>query len=414
MSSAYAIAAVTSFMEYRLQKSIVAHEAYFGRNPTSTVSAVPPDSVQEENLINVFMYNVSPNQAWRNADMPVRNSRGDKTARQPLALNLHYLVSAHSKHDFESDAMLGIVMQALHEVPFISRETLRENFISPEYIDGEYAGLQTLISDAGLSKQIEQVKITPEYLSIEDLSKLWSAFQTNYRPSIGYLATVVLIEAEIPAVHPLPVLNRDIDVKPDLLPSTPMINALDRQIVVVGETVEISGYNLLSNETGGKVRLVADDDTEIEYDLPNSNNQKVKFELAGDDLKVALYKLSVVVGENGRGPLESNQQPLVVAPKIDSIGYEKNNNGTKKITLEVTPKVYSSQKVSLVLGDIETLYRFEENVTSDGELVFVFEEEALAAGNYWVRLRVDGIESQLINNSVTPPVFDEDMKVEVT
>jgi hypothetical protein len=36
------------------------------------------------------------------------------------------------------------------------------------------------------------------------------------------------------------------------------------------------------------------------------------------------------------------------------------------------------------------------------------------AGDYWTRLRVDGIDSMLVDRSKTPPVFDPTQKVTVT
>ena len=51
----------------------------------------------------------------------------------------------------------------------------------------------------GLADQLEQIKITPEYLSTEEMSKLWTAVQSHYRPTAAYMATVVLIESTLPA-----------------------------------------------------------------------------------------------------------------------------------------------------------------------------------------------------------------------
>ena len=36
---------------------------------------------------------------------------------------------------------------------------------------------------SGLADQIEQIKITPSYLSTEAMSNLWMAFSTPYRPT---------------------------------------------------------------------------------------------------------------------------------------------------------------------------------------------------------------------------------------
>ena len=45
-------------------------------------------------------------------------------------------------------------------------------------------------------------------MSSDEMSKLWSAIQSHYRPSAAYHVSVVLIEGNGPRVSPLPVLSR--------------------------------------------------------------------------------------------------------------------------------------------------------------------------------------------------------------
>ena len=51
-------------------------------------------------------------------------------------------------------------------------------------------------------------------MGTEEVSKLWSAFQSRYRPSAPYVASVVLIEAKRPTRAPLPVRERKLYVAP--------------------------------------------------------------------------------------------------------------------------------------------------------------------------------------------------------
>jgi hypothetical protein len=39
---------------------------------------------------------------------------------------------------------------------------------------------------------------------------------------------------------------------------------------------------------------------------------------------------------------------------------------------------------------------------------------SVAAGEYFARLRIDGVDSFLVDHSVSPPVFDQTQKVTVT
>ena len=52
------------------------------------------------NQINVFLYQVLPDAAWRNRDMP-RQMRPGETGHPPLPLVLYYLLTAYS--DDEDD-----------------------------------------------------------------------------------------------------------------------------------------------------------------------------------------------------------------------------------------------------------------------------------------------------------------------
>jgi hypothetical protein len=50
-------------------------------------------------------------------------------------------------------------------------------------------------------------------------------------------------------------------------------------------------------------------------------------------------------------------------------------------------------------------------IAQTGSLVFVFPE--LASGPQWLRLRVDGADSLLVNRAVTPPQFDTTQRMSI-
>jgi hypothetical protein len=75
-----------------------------------------------------------------------------------------------------------------------------------------------------------------------------------------------------------------------------------------------------------------------------------------------------------------------------------------------SPEVRPKQRAALLLGDREILA--EPHAAQTGTLTF--NAESLVAGDYFVRLRVDGVDSLLVNRAVTPPVFDPTQKVTVT
>src|SRR5262249_21332193 len=109
------------------------------------------------------------------------------------------------------------------------------------------------LTDNDLADQIERVRITPQPLSLDELSKLWMMFQTGYRISAGYQVSVVLIESTRPSRTPLPVLTRGKDdrgvtAQADLIPPFPTI--LDVKLpaqqvsVRLGDELTIVGHHL--------------------------------------------------------------------------------------------------------------------------------------------------------------------------
>src|SRR5262249_39124702 len=132
-----------------------------------------------------------PDAAWRNADLPGVNP--GEPAEPPLALTLSYLVTCYSDSDDDtiSHLMLGAAMSALNTAPVL-----------------DPTAIQHALSGNDLYLQAERVKVTLDTLDIEEISKLWTAFQTSYRISAAYTVSAVLIQNPAGATAPLPVLSR--------------------------------------------------------------------------------------------------------------------------------------------------------------------------------------------------------------
>ena len=187
-----------------------------------SVTSRPPDllktGVEEEAGLNLFLYHTSHNTTLRNHGLPAFDSRGDRVANPPLALDLHYLLMAYGKDEYQAEILMGYAMQLLHETPVLSRRSIQDSLsaipsfqVSGSILPPAYQALAA----ADLADQIELVKICPEPLSVEDLSKLWSAFQANhFRLTSGYTASVVLIQSRKSTRASLPVLKSNLYVMP--------------------------------------------------------------------------------------------------------------------------------------------------------------------------------------------------------
>ncbi len=414
MSSAYAIAGVTAVLQGIIERGVAAHGVGTAIGDDIVVSAVSPDRVNGgEPGLNLFFYQATPNTGWRNECLPSRNARAERITNQPLALNLHYLISANGTSDLYSEILLGSAMQTLHETPFFGRNDVRSLLSPPPLPDVDE--ILNVLDASGLADQLEQIKITPEYLSNEDMSKLWSAVQSNYRPSVAYVATVVLIEAEQPTRSPLPVLTRGIAVRADLIPPTPTIltiEYLDQQNVArLGEEVVIKGYHL--NGPNVRVQLLMQSEASI-ADFPisgDATNQRIAFNMPIDTTtwRCGIYQLSLIMDDDDGNAIESNRVPLIIAPQFSGFNATRNVDDSVTVDLTVGPEVHDNQTVSLILGQTQ---QFGEDFDGQtGNVSFVF--PVLPAGNYWARIRVDGIDNILINRGVTPPAFHPDQEVAV-
>jgi hypothetical protein len=214
MSTALAIAGVTAVLRDLLNDGLINHNVSGTLGNSVTVSVLAPDRVvpasgNETSQINLFLYLVTPNAGWRNEQLPSRDASGRlRLTNAPLALDLHYLLSVYSNGDLHAEILLGYAMQLLHEMPVLTRDAIRTALNpSPGVGTALPPALRALV-DSGLEDQVELIKLTPQYLNTEEMSKLWTAMQSHFRPTAAYAASVVLIQSRQPARAPLPVLSR--------------------------------------------------------------------------------------------------------------------------------------------------------------------------------------------------------------
>jgi hypothetical protein len=220
MSTALAIASVTAVLKNLLDNGMIDDQVTVSVGSVA-VSALAPDLIALDanagSRLNLFLYHVTPNQGWRNTSLPTRNTDGDRVANPPLALDLHYLLTAYAARDLHAEILLGHGMQVLHETPVLSRPAIRRALGAPDLVkdpDDSLPPELEALGASGLAEQVEAIKITPQMMGTEEVSRLWSAFQSRYRPSAPYVASVVLIEAQHSTRAPLPVRARKLYVAP--------------------------------------------------------------------------------------------------------------------------------------------------------------------------------------------------------
>jgi hypothetical protein len=323
-------------------------------------------------------------------------------------------------------------MQLLHETPVLTRDAIRKALTPPPPEAIELPAFAKTLADTGLADQVEQIKITPQALSTDEVMRLWMAFGASYRPSAAYLATVVLIESRQPGRSALPVRARTVKFtqfrgpridrvlsQAAAPPNAPI--AADRPILP-GDRLYLRGAGLFSEIA--KVRI-----GDQEIDPTNVTDSQVDVLIPANS-PAGVVGVSVVQHVKlGNPPVDrvgaaSNVAPIVLRPSVAMttanvtshvIGGSTLKSGDA--TLAISPAVGPSQQVVLLLneltapvGRLSRAYRFEAAPRTGpnpvNQVVTSFQD--VVAGDYLVRVQVDGAESVLDRDAtglfVTPKV----------
>ena len=95
-----------------------------------------PDLIQtgqdEAPQLNLFMYYASINPALRNLNQPSVDSSGNPISNPPLAINLHYLVTAYGANQYDPEILLAFAMQVFHRTPVVPASVIQSALHRPE------------------------------------------------------------------------------------------------------------------------------------------------------------------------------------------------------------------------------------------------------------------------------------------
>ena len=428
MSNTLAIAAVTAAMRNLLNTGIPAVDPGLSGLDVTTRS---PDAARENvsgASLNLFLYRTAVNAGWSNTDLP-RAVKPGETGYPPLALDLQYLITAYGPDGIDKDAVshqvLGSAMSVLHDHPVLGA-----------------AEIQGAIFPKDLGEQPERIRISWLPISVNDISRLWTAFQSQYRVSVAYEVTVVLIDSRRPARMPLPVLTRGPDdrgvmavtggapalqvIRP---PRSQPAGRLDEDLVVEGDhldaatvirfasmlpdplpVVELSRRPQQAGEPPGRfvVRLpgLADDPDALGRWAPG------------------FYAVTTTLQPAGLPPLVSNAIAFALAPGITvtpNAGAGVTAAPGTPLTVTCRPRAHPSQRVQLLFGDqlLEPTGFTNPDPASPAfqatPTTLTFTVPAVGTGVYTVRLRVDGVDSLPVTfaGDSQVPRFDPGQQVQV-
>ena len=410
MSNSLAIATVTETLRHAIYKAL----------PGSGVGGAHVTTVRLDNTtglpaagVNILLYQVTPNLAFQNTDLPTRRADGSLLRRPQAALDLHYLLTFYGEDaTLDQQRLLGATVLELHANPVLSRDIVRQvqNHV-------------TFLNESNLADQIDLVRVRPANLSLEEMNKLWMTFpNVDYILSVAYVAGVVLIETDDEPPGPaLPVLKRRVlavplglavidSVQPqpvDLSPPSPT------QITLIGSNLDPSDAVTFTSP-GATDPLIGT------VQPGTGGNQLVVTLPAGLHAGVNAVQLTqFAAGPSShsappRVVAQSNAAAFIIRPTISSI---TPGSPPGEVTVVVAPSVGPTQQVSLLLNQLagatpslafalaalprttetETLF-FDVSSIPPGSIPPEFaggQGGSIPAGVYLARVRVDGAESRL-------------------
>ena len=355
MSNHLAIATVTAGLRQTLSATV--GSAVPGAAVTTSLPDAPAQN-QPDPRVNLFLYQVTPNAARRNGDLPARNASGTLVQRTSVALDLHYLLTFYGDEtQLEPQRLLGAVVRTLHSQPVLSRPIIQSTITSPTF---------AFLATSDLGSASEPVRFTPTALALEELSKLWSVFlQTPYRLSIAYQGTVVCIEPDDSPSPALPVRARNLYAVPFRQPVIEQVlsqaaagQPVQDQPILPGFILVLAGQRL----SGASV-LVQIADVVLTPTADQIQDREIRVQLPAS-LRAGVHAVQVVQQQlMGTPPtphrgVESNVTAFVLHPTatataahVSSRTVDGVNVSTSDITVAFTPSVGNLQRVFLLLSE---------------------------------------------------------------
>lgn len=435
MSSFLAIGGVSATLQALLRDRM---ELPAGMLPTdlqvtvSTPQAEDDTQNVEPTRVNMFLYRATENGALKNQMIPGQGHPSEY-GHPPLSLVLHYMLTAYGANDdnglineTRAHFLLGSAMRVLHDYPVITDNLMTVN--SPP----------TQILHSSLRGEFEHIKLCLDPISLEDLSKVWTALTRPYRLSTAYTVSVVQIESRRIRTLAAPVLTRRIHLA---VSKRPQIADVYRTPVLPGEPIgdirvrvlqelTIDGENFRAARTWVKlgdlepigiqpafdrqIRIVIPDDTypaDFDHPLPRPIPAADRLRPGPRTVEVQTLKpTEVVEGGLDKGIVvmddrrqSSNQCVFLLVPEISGVNPPSvASGGFAGAVLTVTGRrLFQAGVKSVVLvGDVALPVQAPGPGGPQTDLSIQVSLSALGlttpptpAGTYPVRVMVNGVQS---------------------
>ena len=175
MSEFTAIRAVSKTLQGLLEEHVT-------NSPDPQLAGVPVELVSPRELrdaseppnppngISLWLYRVSRNPDLLNRPPEITNG---SVRRHPIPVDLYYLVSPIAANPDNEQALLGRILQVLNDHAIVRGTDLRDD----------------------LEDEETELRVTLETLSLEELTRIWSALDESYQLSVSYRVQVLAIDS---------------------------------------------------------------------------------------------------------------------------------------------------------------------------------------------------------------------------
>lgn len=181
MSVAFAVAACTAFLKTHIENYLARLGAVALLGADVVVSTLPPDRIpvgsEERPQLNIFLYHIAPNAALR------------QVRQAGVSVDLSYLISAYGASDLQHEVLIGCAMDAMRNLAVLDGDAV-QNMLTA-LLEGSQGLVPEIFRRIDFAAQFKHLTITPQFLNIEDSSRLWSAAQARSRPSAAYRISAV-------------------------------------------------------------------------------------------------------------------------------------------------------------------------------------------------------------------------------
>jgi hypothetical protein len=166
-------------------------ESHITNDPSFPIASVPidlrsPKELREDSVdlcVSVWLYRVNRNPDLANEPPPPGPSIVN---RYSIPLDLHFLITPIADDPESDQKLLGSLVQVLHDHAAIGGAALQ----------------------GSLRGGPDELRVSMELLSLEDLSRVWNALDEPYQLSVPYLVQLVRIDSGHDPMQREPVLSR--------------------------------------------------------------------------------------------------------------------------------------------------------------------------------------------------------------